>query len=457
MKHTLILSQSLAYYYIRSLVHRPAVGSTLGSKASSSVISLAESSKHIIQIVQLLEERSMSFSFCLNKNEMLTLCGLSLLYQHLDLKQEGKLMKDGQRFIGLVARYLERFDAPGATDFRKLATSLVVAETRPTLTYRHSSDYNVSASSTRKPTSSPSSHKQILQASSKVSSTAGASETDLLHQEKLRRATLPNLAMQSTNRSSNPLHSSSDSPRRSHELHRSSPSSTNAPIISKHRTSSDKARSRPNLDYLSLSNTPTTSAPQSSAQARQQYSQTPNYRTPGNGVTPPPGPQPQDQSQKMSSVSPDEWTTLLSSLDTGQSNIYDAVYGGPSLSLHQVPSNCSSSSTDIYSHAHPHALPQSSQALLDTNSNWSADSWDMTALSMHDFDISLPRHEGLSNPAPAQSVLSFSEESLSSGDDLGPDLIGNGNGSGRQSFDYKLTGGEGYMLEGVGMDRNFVL
>lgn len=81
----------------------------------------------------------------------------------------------------------------------------------------------------------------------------------------------------------------------------------------------------------------------------------------------------------------------------------------------------------------------------------------MTALSMHDFDISLPRHEGLSNPAPAQSVLSFSEESLSSGDDLGPDLIGNGNGSGRQSFDYKLTGGEGYMLEGVGMDRNFVL
>ena len=73
--------QSLAYYYIRTLIHRPAVGSSLGAKAGSSMVALASSSKHIIQIVRLLEERRMSFSFCLNKNELLLLAGFGLLYR----------------------------------------------------------------------------------------------------------------------------------------------------------------------------------------------------------------------------------------------------------------------------------------------------------------------------------------------------------------------------------------
>jgi hypothetical protein len=112
------------------LIHRPAIGSSLGHKTSSSIISLADSSKHIIQIIQLLEERSMSFSFCLNKNEMLTLCGLSLLYQGLDLKQEGKLMQDGQRLVRIVIRYLEKADAPGAADFKRLALSMINADSQ---------------------------------------------------------------------------------------------------------------------------------------------------------------------------------------------------------------------------------------------------------------------------------------------------------------------------------------
>ena len=45
------------------------------------MVALASSSKHIIQIVQLLEERRMSFSFCLNKNELLLLAGFGLLYR----------------------------------------------------------------------------------------------------------------------------------------------------------------------------------------------------------------------------------------------------------------------------------------------------------------------------------------------------------------------------------------
>ncbi len=76
----------------------------------------------------------------------------------------------------------------------------------------------------------------------------------------------------------------------------------------------------------------------------------------------------------------------------------------------------------------------------------------MTALSMHDFDTTL---------TGAQSVLSFSEESLSSGDDLDGSGLGNagGNRSGRQSLDnlYRngatLLNGDGYLLDGL--DGNF--
>src|SRR5271156_1564753 len=192
MDSLLINFKSLAYYYIRTLIHRPAVGSSLGSKASSSVISLADSSKHIIQIIQLLEERSMSFSFCINRNGVLTLCGLSLLYQGLDLKQEGKLMKDGQRLVCTVVKCLDKANAPGALDFRRLAASMISGDS-PSNVYRQSIDTKMPAPATTQTTASPDiSRKQVVQQPSRYSKIACSSETDLLqHQnEPFRRATL---------------------------------------------------------------------------------------------------------------------------------------------------------------------------------------------------------------------------------------------------------------------------
>ncbi|KAL9600199.1 MAG: hypothetical protein Q9219_003342 [cf. Caloplaca sp. 3 TL-2023] len=116
---------SLAYQYIRTLIHRPAVGSSLGAKASSSIVALANSCKHTIQIVQLLEERRMSFSFCLNKNELLLLSGFGLLYQGLDLKRKGKLMQDSQRLVCSVIAMLERNAAVGSADFKKVACAMI--------------------------------------------------------------------------------------------------------------------------------------------------------------------------------------------------------------------------------------------------------------------------------------------------------------------------------------------
>ncbi|KAL8869246.1 MAG: hypothetical protein Q9198_007938, partial [Flavoplaca austrocitrina] len=122
---------SLAYEYIRTLIHRPAVGSSLGWKASSSIVALADSSKHIIQIIQLLEERRMSFSFCLNKNELLLLSGFGLLFQGLDLNRKGKLMQDSQRLVWSVIAILERNGALGATAFKNVACAMISVDRSP--------------------------------------------------------------------------------------------------------------------------------------------------------------------------------------------------------------------------------------------------------------------------------------------------------------------------------------
>ncbi|KAL9132164.1 MAG: hypothetical protein Q9217_000098 [Psora testacea] len=119
---------SLAYHYIRTLIHRPVAGSSAGSRASTSIVALAQSSKHIVQIVQLLEERRMSFSFCLNQSNILTLAGFGLLFQTLDLDRKGKLIEDSQRLLCSVISILERYGAPGAAGFKKVACAMITVD-----------------------------------------------------------------------------------------------------------------------------------------------------------------------------------------------------------------------------------------------------------------------------------------------------------------------------------------
>ncbi|KAG9236230.1 fungal-specific transcription factor domain-containing protein [Amylocarpus encephaloides] len=402
---------SLAYYYTRTLIHRPAVGSTLGGKASSSIISLAESSKHIIQIVQLLEERSMSFSFCLNKNEMLTLCGLSLLYQGLDLKQEGKLMQDGQRLVGIVIRYLEKADAPGASDFKRLASSMINVD-HPSMSPIAIGPNCMAAPRGYRSTPSPAVSKQQIRPSVMRHASASMSENDLLlQQEKLRRATLPNLAMHRPDTYSTHGRSSTDSTRSdsSHPRRDYRGSMTQIPNMLKPRPI--KSEKPPNLDYLSLSNTPAPSHPPSPQETRTQHPIHPSHT--------PIFSQAAFSNSKPATAPPTEWEVLLGSLEGGQTNLYDAIYGGPALSLTEsVPSNYG---------------------------DWSPDSaWDMASISMNDFS---------STAGPARSVLSFSEESLSSGEDLSASDLGLGRQSDYLSHHALMSAsvgsGDGYLLDNL--------
>lgn len=352
----------------------------------------------------------MSFSFCLNKNEMLTLCGLSLLYQGLDLKQEGKLMQESQRLVSVVIKYLQKANAPGALDFKRLAASMINLDSQPKVVKSRTSDNSMLAPTSAKSTPSPSVPRKQLKPQLYRQASATMSESDLLsQQEKLRRATMPNLAQQrqdSYHHGRTSMDSvRSKSPMIKREYRGSVPQ---LPTMLKPRPNGSVKP--PNLDYLSLNNTPVQSQPQSPVQSRnQQASNSHSSAYPTSAYAGP----------KAATATATEWEVLLGSFD--DRHLYDAIYGGG-------------------------PGPAPALSLTDTTSSqyggWSPESWDMTSLSMSDFTSGI---------APPQSVLSFSEDSLSSGEEMSASELGL---SGSQ-LDYKhnllsgTTSNEQYLLDGL--------
>lgn len=162
--------------------------------------------------------------------------------------------------------------------------------------------------------------------------------------------------------------------------------------MASHGASHNLQTQRHNLDYLSLSSTPAQSrrSPQMQSRLHQLVSHQQSYAqlTPDLYST-------AQLQQKLSGVSAAEWEALLGSMDGGQVNVYDAIYGGPGLAMTETPR----SATNTVSNA----------------SAWSPDSWDLTNFNLGDFGA---------GPAPPRSVLSISEESLSSGEEVAPSELG---------------------------------
>ena len=67
----------------------------------------------------------MSFSFCLNKNELLLLAGFGLLFQGLNSDRKGRLVQDSQRLLCSVIEILERNAATGASEFKRIACAMI--------------------------------------------------------------------------------------------------------------------------------------------------------------------------------------------------------------------------------------------------------------------------------------------------------------------------------------------
>ncbi|KAI1811573.1 fungal-specific transcription factor domain-containing protein [Poronia punctata] len=415
---------ALAYYYVRTLIFRPAIGSSLGSRAGPALLATAECSSHIIQIAQLLEERNMSFSFCLNKADVLVLCGMTLLYQSLDLKHDSKLMKDVERLFSAVLKSLQQVRAAGISDLKRVARMWInVGEPSQPPSVQPSPAASATTMAAP-PRSSPPAAPMPMIKSSPYGRHPGASmsETDLLaQQEKLRRMTMP------TSSGSRPeLYRAHSRASLDHTaMEQSSSQRDHHFAISQIQQSMLRAspaqKAKPDMNYLTLGNT-AASNPQPPSPNQNHMSPSRPMPSPHKAHAPLCPPVHMHKGGSGGGISLSEWEALLGAMDGGQVNVYDAIYGGPALSM-ENPTN---------------------QA---TNYNeWTLDPWDLSGFNIRDLELA-------TTGAGPQSVLSISDESLSSGDDHQADLYMNMGSDGYQSglISHRNSHDGPLMLEGIDM------
>ncbi|PHH82983.1 hypothetical protein CDD82_4097 [Ophiocordyceps australis] len=372
---------ALAYYYIRTLIYRPAVGSSLGANAAPALLSISDSSKHIIQISQLLRERAMCFSFCVNKFDLLAVCAMTLLYQLVDLRQGSKLTRDTERLVGAVIKAGCSAQAPGSVHLVRVSQLLIRLENE---------DVDCGASQP---------HKSYAAASSGAVSTSTMSQNNVTNALSGDMGDSTETARQGDGGRCMAMVTGSG-PGSSGMRHVGSQSSADSlgvdakqreytSQMQRHNSRANQrrmaSRSIPNLDYLSLGSTSLQGQP-GAATAISRMQATGSAASQGGQML-----SPSASSGKMTRSSTAEWETLLGCMDSGMNNVYDAIYGGSSLTGEG-------------------ALRGSG-----TNQGWSPDSWDLSGISIGDY-----RSDG---GAP-QSVPSMSEESLSSGEEAASSEMG---------------------------------
>lgn len=474
--------QSLAYHYIRSLVHRPAVcaSTILGDRASSSVCAVASSGKCIIQILQLLEERNLCFSFCLNKDELLVISGFGLLFQSLDLDRDGKLMRDHQRMLKSIVEMLEHRSAPGARHFRKVAGSILSTMSQKPLLSRHNSDR--SGMTTQDMLKSTQKQLKAIAARFTPDKPRRSESDETVVNDTDSRSTVPVIGAH-PNTSQNSLSSIHSEPASLAQAPnpRSSPSNpalspaiyrtSQPPIPMKQKRSSTSASPHPtNLDYLVFPTGPLHTSPHAAPKGpspaailRAHHDRLRRQSVPPPATAPNlnPNSKPPPPLNEIA-ASAAEWEKLITSLDQPDSNIYDAIYGGPTpagvdLSPHHhfsqaqaqaqmpapsMPLSASAveaqnlvwdaqSSVSMHSHPHsPHGASSTPNAQY-----WSAGYGPMTSgvagFSLDGYPPHMLTSPSAAPPVP-QSVLSFSDESLSSGEEFSS-VNGSAGGSGMLS------------------------
>ncbi|KAI9830889.1 MAG: hypothetical protein M1826_004319 [Phylliscum demangeonii] len=122
---------TLIYHHVRTLIHRPLLSCGVRDVVSAAVDVIADGGKKTIQIVQLMEERQMTFVLCLSKHDLLVTSGLALLWHALDVDPQGKLIKDHRRLINVALEMLERDSAAAAPELRRIAHAVIPAVDAP--------------------------------------------------------------------------------------------------------------------------------------------------------------------------------------------------------------------------------------------------------------------------------------------------------------------------------------
>lgn len=357
----------------------------------------------------------MSFSFCMNKCDLLAICALTLLYQAIDLKPESKMMRDDERLVNIVLKTLHKSKSPGFVDLERVASMLITLSEPSGAALPAKTSRKISLTGQTNNRVSPPANNAKMNVPQALNcpypTPAPTSEGDISQQEKLRRRTM----QPSTNDQVHAAHCarsrqsfdslrSDMSPMHHHQDHRLSMSQI-SPTPSTHRISPVR-RIGPNLDYLSLNNTPFQSKPATPSSGMQGLIPVSH----GQGLT-------SGQMAKASGITDSEWEALLGSMDGGLNNVYDAIYGGSSI--------------------------VNEASMAPSTASWSPDSWDLSS-----FNIGELR----GNPGAPQSVLSMSDESLSSGEEVTPSELGLSVGSmdyPREMGAANCGAGDTFSLEGL--------
>ena len=106
---------ALAYFYIKSLIHRPSAISAPNRYATASKIALSESSKRIVQLVQLLKDRDMGFTLPFTREDVLLSAGFGLALRGVDFDLGTSPFQDHQPwFVAAQSLLVESGSLNGA-------------------------------------------------------------------------------------------------------------------------------------------------------------------------------------------------------------------------------------------------------------------------------------------------------------------------------------------------------
>ncbi|KAJ9268749.1 transcriptional regulator family: Fungal Specific TF [Paecilomyces variotii] len=348
---------SMVYYYIRTLIHRPAVCFGDATIASTSVLALSDSNKHMIQILDLLDERRMSLSFCMSRKELVFLSGLGLLWQNMGLKRDSKLAKESQKLLSTVIDQLESESAGAAAEFTVVANLLIsvdggkregAAKQSPEM---------------RESSLKPKSPKKQYQPLKSRGSVSGPSYQPARAESHSRRATITNASPPTPHRH---IRSSSRSSLPAQQTDHMGQMGAEKPRIN------DPSLEYNNFEYFPLN--------------------ADSHRAMSSSDLP------------KSALSMADWEFVVSDMAQGHSNIFTGIYGGKECGEDHGPF---ASLTAEFQQQHPNSLsiqPHATEAHSLSPEAWSSSSGD------------LPHNQG----ATTQSVLSYSEESLGSAEEVSP-------------------------------------
>jgi hypothetical protein len=326
---------------------------------------LADSAKHMIQILDLLDERRLCLSVSISRKEVVFLSGLGLLWQMLGVKRDSKLAKETQKLLGTAMQHLRVESSAAATEFSTLCTSLVPLDPgrRPsTGKHQHSQEM---LSPTEKPIKSPKKHLQALK------SRLVSSSTREQQPPQQQQTASPQSRRNTISGATPPLPAQSLRPQSWTSLNPSQPDHLPAQHYFNDKTHSP----------LDLSSDPRLAASLGYEHQRSMSCSTPSDPT-------------------ASAITMADWEYVLSDMDRGYSNIFTGIYGGKECGEDPGPFASITAEYNRKPNDAPLNIPQSETHDLSPEA-WSASSGDFA----------------LTHENTTQSVLSYSSESMGSADD----------------------------------------